>query len=180
MDQAQNTIGQRPKKLWKTFWLSLVIILATLFLLLFWYKVRYSMSEAVAFEVNGHRFNHKLLIATQGSDFKDALVNGIVDHYRKDTVYMRVIDVSDLHNVEENLWDAIVIIHTWENWKPQQDAKAFIDRVSDLSKVVVVSTSGDGDMKIENVDGISSASEIEDVPKITNKIILKLEKILVD
>jgi menaquinone-dependent protoporphyrinogen IX oxidase len=70
----------------------------------------------------------KLLIATQGSDFKDKVTSAIVKHFKLDSIYIQVFDIAELQGVDPNDFDALVIIHTWENWKPPVAVKAFIDR----------------------------------------------------
>lgn len=151
-------------KTWKKVLLSITALALVLFAFLSWYKFHYSMKPVEAFAVNNPGLAQHVLIATQGSAYKDAIVAGLVADLRTRPVYIRVIDVSGLSEVREQDWDVIVVLHNWENWKPQPDAAAFINRVADKNKLIVVSTSGDGDMKIEGVDAITSASRLSDVP----------------
>ena len=85
---------------------------------------------------------------------------------------MKVIDVSGLSTVDPDVWDALVIIHTWENLQPQVNAKQFIDRLdaSGMHKLVVVTTSGSGGSKMDSVDAITSASRISDIKTIAEKV----------
>lgn len=122
------------------------------------------MDVAESFEVNTPELKHRVLIATQGSDFKDAVVAGIVDHLKQRHAYIKVIDIAALPQVNEDKWNAVVVIHTWENWKPQVDAKVYLEHVKNLSKVIVLTTSGEGDYKIEGVNAITSASVMADIP----------------
>lgn len=153
------------------------LALAT-FAFLTWYKFHYSMDVAESFEVNTPELKHRVLIATQGSEFKDAVVAGIVDHLKQRHAYIKVIDIAALPQVNEGEWNAAVVIHTWENWKPQEDAKTYLERVKDLSKVIVLTTSGDGDYKIAGVNAITSASVMTNVPSRTLDIKSRLDSIL--
>jgi len=71
------------------------------------------MDVAESFEVNTPKSEIRVLIATQGSEFKDAVVAGVVDHLKRKGAYIKVIDVSALPQVNENKWNAVVVLHTW-------------------------------------------------------------------
>ena len=145
-----------------------------------WYKIHYSMAPARAFEVNTREAEPKVLIATQGSAFKDSVVTGIgiIAHLKRQSTYVKVVDVTALPNVDEAEWNAIVVIHTWEMHKPQADAKKFIERAGDLHKVIVMSTSGAGTFRMDGIDAISTASVMTDVPARIDKIDRRLDAIL--
>ncbi|MCK5001488.1 MAG: hypothetical protein KAS57_00580 [Gammaproteobacteria bacterium] len=158
--------------------IGIAALAVTTFAFLTWYKFHYSMDIAESFEVNTPELKHKVLIATQGSKYKDALVAEIVDHLRQRQTYIKVIDVTALPQVNEDKWNAIVVIHTWENLKPQIDAKVYLERVKDLKKFIVLSTSGNGDHKIEGINAITSASVMSDLPSHTIDIKNRLDSIL--
>ena len=158
--------------------IGIAALALTTFAFLTWYKFHYSMDVAESFEVNTPELKHRVLIATQGSEFKDAVVVGIVDHLKKRHAYIKVVDVAVLQQVNQDKWNAVVIIHTWENLKPQVDAKAYLERVKDLKKVIVLTTSGNGGHKIEGVHAITSASVINDIPSHILDIKTRLDAIL--
>ena len=54
-----------------------------------WYLLDHSMHPARAFEVNSPAASQKVLIATQGSAFKDSIVAGVVAHLRERQVYIK-------------------------------------------------------------------------------------------
>lgn len=155
-----------------------IFLTIVLSLMLFgaWYQFTYSMDEAVAFEVNSSESNAKLLIATQGSEFKNTITNNIVNHYKKDSVYISVIDVSGLLDMELTNFDAIVVLHTWKNWKPPAVVKSFFEQQDlPLQKIVVMTTSGEGSYKMKGVDAITGESRMEHVEMHTNEIIKALD-----
>jgi hypothetical protein len=119
-----------------------------------------------------------VLIATQGSAFKDTLVARIVADLKPQAVYVRLIDVSALPTVHEKEWTAIVMLHTWEFGKPPSNAQAFVDGMRDRRKLIVVTTSGSGREKIGGVDAISSASVVRDVPTLLAEINPRLHALL--
>lgn len=160
---------------WKKLLLVLLVVVLTLFVFLLWYKARYSMETARSFEISPQGAHSSLLIATQGSRYKEAVVAGIVSKLNNRPVHIKVIDVSGLPDIDENDWDAIVVMHNWENWKPQADAREFIQGVKDKEKLIVLSTSGAGDMKIEGVDAITSASDMTAVPDHVEKVMIRMD-----
>ena len=164
--------------MWKKIGIGVAALLVAVLALLTWYKFHYAMDVAQSYEVNAPALEHRVLIATQGSAFKDAVVSALIAHLKERKVYIKVIDVSALPGVDEGKWSAIVVIHTWENWKPQADAKAFLERAKDLNKVIVVTTSGRGDFKMEGVNAITSASVMANAPAIAAKIESRLAPLL--
>jgi len=80
--------------------------------------------------------------------------------------------------VNEHEWDAIVIMHTWEYWKPQKDAAAFVNRIESLDHVVVLTTSGNSEAKMEDIDAITSASILTETPSVSEEISSQLKTIL--
>lgn len=133
-----------------------------------------------AYDIGESESSRKLLIASQGSNFKNALVESVTTHMAKESIYVSVIDVTDLENIKEDDWDAVLLIHTIEQWKLQPDVKAYLGRAQSLDKVIVVTTSGSGEWKSEeyDVDVMTSASRSEELPMLTNDIVTKLQDML--
>lgn len=164
---------------WKQSLVGIAVVVAALLVFMVGYWTHYSMHPARGFEINSQNTAHaKVLIATQGSAFKDSVVAGVVAHLEPRAVYVKVVDVSALSQVQEADWDAIVVIHTWEMNKPQPDAHRFVSRVHDLRKIIVLSTSGKGTLKLDGVDAISSASEMIDVSQRVAEIDTRVDALL--
>ena len=146
-----------------------------------WYKIRYSMDVVQSFEVSTPNAKHRLLIATQGSSFKDAVVSGVIDALKDRPISINVIDVSGLSRIDIDEWSVLVILHTWENWQAQSDAKQFIDDLdpSNIEKVIVLTTSGRGDYKMPGLDAITSASVISDVPRNVATVMQRLNALII-
>ena len=137
----------------------------------------YSMKTAREYEINARTASKKVLIATQGSDYKDAVVSGIVEFLKAEAVHLKVIDISSLSDSPME-WDAIIILHTWEFSRPPAAVEQFLQSYGAPDEVIVVTTSTYGNEKIENVDGITSASRIEDVTTDVQAITARLEEII--
>jgi len=144
-----------------------------------WYRIHYSMAPARPFEVTGTASGPRVLIATQGSEFKDAVVAGVIDHLKSRGTHVKVIDVAELPGTNESDWNAIVVIHTTQMHEPPAAVQTFIDRSGRSAKLVVFTTSGAGDFKANGVDAISGASKMIDVPARVADISTKLDAILV-
>ena len=131
-------------------------------------------------EIGNPELEHKVLIASQGSGFKNALVEGLSTNLEQRQIYIKVLDVTVLSEVSEEDWDAVVLIHSVEMSKLQPDVKAFLDRAHDLDKVILITTSGPGTWKTNDydVDIITSASKKEELPGLTKEILKRLDVLL--
>lgn len=138
--------------------------LALFFVFTIWYTQRYGMDKIAEFEINDARLDSRILIASQGSEYKNTLVADIISSFNYDSIYIKVIDVIDLKKENGADWDALVILHTWEIGVPPETVSNFIDQVVDRNKLIVVATSGSGEEQIDGVDGISSASLLGEIP----------------
>ena len=165
-------------KTWKKVVLAIAAVPVAFLAFATWYGVHYSMDPAKPFEVNRTDVREHVLIATQGSAFKDAVVQGVVDRLAKRPAYVKVVDVASLRDVREADWNAIVVLHTWEMSKPPPAVKAFVDRAQARDKLVVLATSGDGSQHIEGVDTVTSASVIAKAPARADEIVSRVEKVL--
>jgi len=163
---------------WSKVLLAIATLVAASIAFAGWYRVHYSMSVARAFEVNDPHSAQRVLIATQGSTFKDSLVAEIVGQLKPRNVYLNVVDISALAAVNDGDWNAIVIVHTWEMRKPPADVQAFVERARNSGKLVALSTSGAGSFKIDGIDAISTASVIDDVPARAAEIVRRVDALL--
>jgi len=148
-----------------------LIAIALLVIFSFWYKWKYSMGVKDGFTVNKPTIENKLLLATQQSEYKDKVTQLVADHFIGKDIYISVIDVTQLNQSLINDYQAFVIIHTYEMWNPPKQVVSFLQSEDIKNKVFTVSTSGDGNLIPENVDGITSASIILDAEKDANKVI---------
>ena len=132
------------------------------------------------FEINSPDAKHKVLIASQGSGFKNMLVSGLVDKIKNSPTYIRVVDVTSLSEVDEAGWNAVVLIHTTQYGRMQPDAMEYLGRAKELDKVVLVTTSGSGRWKTEefDIDTLTSASRKAKVGLLINTITHRLGAIL--
>lgn len=128
-----------------------------------WYDWKYSMDVVPKRSINDPTSDVRLLLATQGSAYKNELIARLTEAVDRN-VYIEIVDVTHLSEVEIEQYDLCVIIHTWEMWKPPKDVRAFISKAKVAEMSFVIGTSGSGDLSIDGLDGISSASRLADLP----------------
>jgi hypothetical protein len=104
----------------------------------------------------------RVLIASQATPYKEAVTAGLVEYLKGKSVVVEVIDVIELDKVEPAKWQAIVLLHTWEMERPPDAVQDFVDKLTTREKLVVHTTSGDGNIKLDGVDAISGASNVLD------------------
>ena len=144
------------------------------------YLLVHIQKTADFFEVNSPELEKKVLIATQGSTFKDAVVAAVVKEVGYQRVFIKVIDVSGLGSVDEDRWNAVVLIHTTEAWKLQPDVERFLARMEHPEKVILVTTSGSGEWKTDkfDIDTITAASGPAEEASVANEIIGRVKALL--
>ncbi len=149
------------------------------FLFLLWYQNRYSMDIVTPYAINETYLQRKLFIAAQSSDFKNKVTSGIVKHFKLDSIYIQVFDIKELGGVDPKDFDALVIIHTWEYGEPPDTVKAFLDKtITKKDKIIILTTSGEGSYKMEDVDAIAGESKLENAPVFVEQIIRRLTILL--
>jgi hypothetical protein len=157
--------------------------LIALFIIVFGiYLLLNIQGEAESFEIGSPELDQKVLIASQGSDFKNALVDSLTTHLEEKPLYIKVVDVSALGEVKEEEWNALIIINTCQQYRLHPDVIKYLDKAKDLSKVILVITSGPGDWKTDkyDVDIFTSASKMSELKLMVSSILTRIQTILED
>jgi hypothetical protein len=159
--------------------LTLIGALSVAFALLaLGYSMLYSMDSARPFEAGKRGNGPSVLIATQGSAYKDAVSRGVVSRLSARPAHLKVIDVSALPPVFEREWDALVLMSSWERWQPEPHTRNFIERCAEREKLVVLTTSGAGDARLPCIDAVTSASELDRADTDAAELARRVEAIL--
>ena len=124
--------------------------------------------------------DQRVLIATQRSEFKAAVVKRIVEDLEEDLCYVKVMDLKGLGDEPATEYDAIVVVNTCKAWRMSRGASRFVKSFANKEKVVLLTTAGGGDWmpKSAGVDAISSASKSNKVDPLADEIVSKVRKIL--
>lgn len=133
-----------------------------------------------SFQVGNQNAKYKVLIASQGSDFKEKLVNKFIEQIHNDSIFISVLDCTKLNESHNRGWDAYIIIHTMQIHKMPEETENFLRQHPDLSKIILVCTSGAGDERFtgHKIDAISSASRIVAIEPILKWAVPKINNIL--
>jgi len=124
------------------------------------YVILYLPRKAETFEINTATQSTNILIATQGSGFKDIFVKTLCDSLKRSSIYIKGIDVKDLAEVNEENWNKIIIINSFVI-RLNKNVERFIDHSSTPGNVLLFVTSGGADWQPQpqlKVDAITSAS----------------------
>lgn len=141
-------------------------------------QLLYNPCDSYRFKSKGHSTNG-LVIANEGSYFKDSITRILVQHYEWKSVKVKVLPLKYLNNLKANDFAAIVIIYSWHTWNPPPEVERFIKKqAACMDKMVVVTTSSGGTHKMEGVDAITGTSKIENANVYAYKIIEKTDPIL--
>lgn len=139
------------------------------------YVLQHHMGKVEPYEQGNASSPQHVLIATQGSPFKDSLVEALLAQLAAKPVHVRVIDVAELQSINASRWQAIVIVHTWEIGRAPHAVRTFVARQAAADKIIDVTTSGSGHEKLPGIDVISSASVMRDVPALASQIIARID-----
>ncbi|QFZ53548.1 hypothetical protein FEZ18_01355 [Oceanihabitans sp. IOP_32] len=94
-------------------------------------------------------------------------------------IIVEVVDIKALATKDATNYNAILILHRWEAGAPPEKVQSFINKNLRIkNKVVILTTSWNGLEKMRNVDAITGASTLEDVPIFTDKITKRLDRLL--
>lgn len=126
------------------------------------------------------QMGRRVLIATEYSEFKTTVVDGIIDALKSDALYVKVIDVSRLKGETAADYDAVVIVNTCMAWNLSPEVLAFIGTIQKKDRLIVLATAGDEKWKpnLTDVDAVTSASQMETADQVTMTVVNKLRTVL--
>lgn len=118
----------------------------------------------------------RVLIASQNSKFKQALVSEIIDTLQTNAYFIRVIDVKKLKVESATDYNAIVILNRCIAGRPDPRVETFIDNAFPKHRIIVLTTGRLESWKPEakGVDAITSASNLKESSIIAQKIVNKV------
>ena len=122
----------------------------------------------------------RVFIAAQSSKFKDALLANITTSLDSQSVSYEVAEVSALKMIDEEDYNAVVIIQYVKAGRINSHVRRFLDRTQSMNKIVLVTTAGSGNPKTDawDIDTITSASKMDELVEITEKVLSRLEALL--
>ena len=121
-----------------------------------------------------------VLIVTQKSKFKRAVVDGIKNALEDDVPYIKVVDVKWLPNESTDNYSAIVIINRCMAGRPDPRIESFIDNYENKEKVILLTTGQLDSWKPDSskVDAMTSASNMSESDRVARTISNKVLTII--
>jgi len=122
----------------------------------------------------------RVLIATEQSDFKAAVISSVTGALDPDAVYVKVIDIAHLAAEPSAAYDAVILINTVYAWQMNEQAAAFLKDNTARQRVILLSTADGEDWEsgIPGIDAITSASAPARVPAVSAAVTARLQRIL--
>ena len=119
---------------------------------------------------------NRVLIATQKSKFKQAVVSEIRTALNKKSFYIKVVDVKNLRFQGTQDFSAVVIINRAMAGRPDPRVESYIDYEPQKNKIIILTTGILDAWKpeTEGVDAMTSASALSSSDKIARKIVSKV------
>ncbi len=120
--------------------------------------------------------NQKVLVATQNSKFKRAVVSEIYDGLNQNSIYLKIIDVKALKHHTAAEFSAVVIINRCMAGRPDPRVESFIDHEPQKNKIIVLTTGIQESWKPDapGVDAITSASVLDKSDQIARSIVKRV------
>ena len=118
----------------------------------------------------------RVLIATQNSKFKQAVVSEIRNALNNNSFYIKVVDIKNLRYQGTREFSAVVIINRALAGRPDPRVESYIDNEPQKNKIIVLTTGILDAWKpdTEGVDAMTSASVLSKSDKIAKKIVSKI------
>lgn len=136
------------------------------------YVFLYYPRRAESFQINTPNPSQRIIIATQGSDFKNTLVKILCDSLEKSSVYIEGMDVKKLAEVNDEDWDRILIINSFIILL-NRNVDRFLNRAVTRENILLYVTSGGADWLPQpelTVDAFTSASKKEYIKDLVHLI----------
>ena len=138
-------------------------------------------SQVEVIERGDRNCGNRVLIATQQSAFKDAVVAGIVEELDRDSCYVKIIDLKRLTEESIAHYSALVIVTTCKIGRLNRHARKFFKHLpeKDERKIILLTTIGQKyDSKMGQVDAIASASKMEKAGAVAESVVGKIRALL--
>lgn len=122
----------------------------------------------------------KIMISGVSSEFKDAILNDIVDKY-SETCQIEIVEFSKAHKIDPDNYDAMVLMDEVQGWMIlNRRTRRFIHKFEPKRKLVLLLTAGDEEYEYEKdgIDAITSASVLNNTSGIAEEIIARLDALI--
>ena len=123
----------------------------------------------------------RILIATEQSEFKQAVTETLVRGLDDGALFFKITDLRNLESEPAGSYAAIVILSTCVAWGLNPRVRAFLESPVAKEKIILLTTAGDVDWQaaVDGVDAITSASSPADVSRVAETLQTRIRAIIV-
>lgn len=124
--------------------------------------------------------SHKILITGTTSEFKDAVVAGIVERYIQ-ACHIEILPFSRVNKTNLGNYSAIVIMDECQAWMAfNTRTMELIRKTKDKDRIILFITAGDPDWQFstQGIDAITSASEKGKEEQVIEKISARIDDLI--
>jgi len=131
-------------------------------------------------EFGDPRTSFRILIATEQSEFKQAVTAEVVRRFDGAALFFKIIDLRELESEAVDAYAAVVIMNTCFAWKMNPRVQAFLESTAVKTKIIVMTTAGDPNWHTETagIDAFTAASSPADVTRTAEKIRTRVQAII--
>ncbi|KAB3528845.1 hypothetical protein [Alkaliphilus serpentinus] len=132
------------------------------------------------YSINDDVHDSRVLIATQKKSFKEKVLKNVESYYKENAVYISVVDITQLAEINHEEWDAIIIFSSIESNGLHKEVEAFITSLKDYSRIYMVNTAdrAQWDNQLIDIDSITAPSKRANVEEVGNYIINAIKGLL--
>jgi len=120
----------------------------------------------------------RVLIATQESQFKESVVNKVIEELEGDEVYIEVVDLKALSQKPRERYEAVVILNEYQFFRLNHHVREYLKNADEEEKkrIILITTAGSPHRmrEVTEVDAISSASKPERADTVSETILQKV------
>ena len=120
----------------------------------------------------------RVLIATQESQFKESVVNKVIEELEGDEVYIEVVDLKALSQKPPERYEAVVILNEYQFFRLNHHVREYLKNADEEEKkrIILITTAGSPHRmrEVTEVDAISSASKPERADTVSETILQKV------
>jgi hypothetical protein len=122
----------------------------------------------------------RVLIAAESSEYKDAVVDAVVDGLQKYPMVIRVIDISQLDAAISTGYDAVVVFNTRMAWRMNRRVDDFLQQAEQKERIILFSMAADPEWgpELTGVDAITAASNPDRSGRAAEDIIERVHRLL--
>lgn len=122
----------------------------------------------------------RILIATEQSEFKQAVIEKVVKDPAQDRLFFKITDLRNLENETAAAYSAVIIVSTCRAWQLNSRVSTFLQETSVQAKIVLLTTAGDEQWEagVEGVDAFTAASSPADVEQTAEKLQTRIHAII--